>query len=277
MAPADASWQNTRVVTGRRSGTDVPVTVTGALWLADLRARAWVPVRGDEGNTSQVAPTPESLRPLLNPAWLWGNPSALELLRLFFGFDTLDLQLLAAPDDKSRQELRDDLARIVELAGANPETLREVEAELRVKKKRAQDVARCRRLGLDVQAAIKLALEAQGLTVKVADVGYDFDVSYSDLDDAASMFEVGAYFVEVKATTKGDAKLTPKQAETASERADRYVLCVVDLRGLPEERLDKPWSIEEVSSLARLVPQIGVQGNRGAGEHVEACRGSADE
>jgi hypothetical protein len=183
----------------------------------------------------------------------------VELLRRFFGFDALDLQLLAAPDDESRQELRDDLARLVELAGANPEMLREVETELRVKKKRAQDTERCHKLGRGVQAAVKRALEAQGLTVTVAHVGYDFDVSYSDLNDAASTFQVGEYFVEVKATTQGDAKLTPRQAETASEQADRYVLCVVDLRGIPEERLDEPWSIEDVSALARLVPQIGAR------------------
>jgi hypothetical protein len=273
MAPADGSWRHTRVLTGRRAGTDVRITVRGALWLADLRTRAWVPVRGDLGKTSQVAPTPESLRPLLDPAWLRGNTDALELLRYFFGFDTLDLQLLAAPDDDTRQKLRENLASIVELAGADPETLREVEAELRLKKKRAQDVAHCQKLGLDVQAAIKAALESHGLTVTVAYVGYDFDVSCGDLDDAASTLEVGAYFVEVKATTQGDAKLTPKQAETASERADRYVLCVVDLRGIPEERLDEPWSIEDVSSLARLVPQIGAR-VKGTWKLVEEARTS---
>ncbi len=257
MAPADNSWRDERVVVGRRSGEEVPIKVRGALWLADLRARAWVPVRSDEGKTSQVIPTPESMRSLLDPAWLRGNAAALELLGRFFGFDALDLQLLAAPNDENRQELRDHLARIVELASASPETLVEVEAELQVKKKRAQDIARCQKLGLDVQAAIKVALEAQNLTVKVVDVGYDFDVSCSDLGDAASRFEVGSYFVEVKATTQGDVKLTSKQAETASLQADRYVLCVVDLRGISEVRLDEPWSIEDVLSLARLVPRVG--------------------
>jgi hypothetical protein len=195
------------------------------------------------------------------------------LLGRFFRFDALDLQLLAAPDDESRQELRNRLARIVELAGANPETLVKVEAELQLKKKRAQDVARCRKLGLNVQAAIKLALEAQNLTVKVVDVGYDFDVSYADLDDAASQFEVGSYLVEVKATAQGDAKLTPKQAQTASQRADRYVLCVVDLRGMTEERLDQPWAIEDVVPLARLVPQVGAL-VQGTWELVEEARTS---
>lgn len=276
MAPADVSWRETRIVKGRRSGTDVSVRVGGALWLADLRARAWVPVRSDEGKTSQVVPTPESLRALLDPSWLPGNTPALELLGRFFGFDSLDLQLLAAHDDKSRQDLRDSLARIVGLAGANPETLVEVEAELQVKKKRAQDVARCRKLGLDIQAAIKCALEAQSLTVNVVDVGYDFDVLCADLDDAASQFEVGSYFIEVKATTQGDAKLTPRQAQTASQRPERYVLCVVDLRAMTEERLDQPWDTEDVVSHAYLVTRIG-ELVRGTWKLVEEARTSAIE
>jgi hypothetical protein len=259
LAPADSAWRASRTVTGRRAGEDVPLTVLGALWLADLRARAWVPVRSDEGKTSQVVPTPESLKALLDPAWLQGNPAALELLGRYFGFDALDLQLLAASDDDARRRLRDGLARIVELAGADPDTLVAVETELKEKRKRAQVVARCRKFGLEVQAAIKVALEAHNLAVDVVDVGYDFEVSYGDLDDAASRFEIDSYFIEVKATTQGDAKLTPKQAETASQRADRYVLCVVDLRGVPDDLLDQPWSAEDILALVRLVPQIGAR------------------
>lgn len=273
VAPADNSWRDQRLVKGRRSGAEVALTVTGALWLADLRARAWVPVRSDEGRTSQVLATPDSLRSLLDAAWLRGNTAALELLGRFFGFDALDLQLLAASDDASRQALRDRLARIVELSGADSETLVQVEAELQAKKKRSQEIARCRKLGLDIQAAIKLALEAQHLTVDVIDVGYDFDVSCSDLDDAASRLEVGSYFVEVKATTHGDAKLTPRQAATAAQRAERYVLCVVDLRAIAQERLDEPWSVDDVLSLARLVPHVGAL-VQGTWQLVEEARSS---
>ena len=65
--------------------------------------------------------------------------------------------------------------------------------------------------------------------------------------------------VEVKATTHGDAKLTPRQAETASQQNERFVLCVVDLRGVPEERLDRPWAAQDVLSLARLLPHVGAR------------------
>jgi hypothetical protein len=35
------------------------------------------------------------------------------------------------------------------------------------------------------------------------------------------------------------------------------VLCVVDLRGLPDELLDKPWDAAKVEPLAKLNPDIG--------------------
>ena len=46
----------------------------------------------------------------------------------------------------------------------------------------------------------------------------------------STRFTVGPYLLEVKATTTGQARLTPLQAETASKKPDDYLLCVVDLR-----------------------------------------------
>src|SRR5262249_37828248 len=69
--------------------------------------------------------------------------------------------------------------------------------------------------------------------------------------------EVGPYLLEVKATTTGKARMTPTQAATASIEADRYVLCVVDLRGTPDERLDGEWTGTDVEPLAVIVTEIG--------------------
>jgi len=255
VAPADSTWRESRSVTGRRAGADVALTLRGGLWLADLRSRAWVPLRSDDGKTSPVVPTAEGLKHLLQPSWLHENQAAHEALALF-GFDALDLQLLSAPDEESLQRLRDQLALLVELAKANPGTLVQVQADLEDRRTREQTVARCRKFGLDVQEAVRLALKVHGLVVEVVDHGYDFEVT-DDLETVASRFEVGSYFVEVKATTHGDAKLTPKQAETASKNAGRYVLCVIDLRTVPDQRLDEAWTPDDVVPLARVVAGIG--------------------
>jgi len=71
------------------------------------------------------------------------------------------------------------------------------------------------------------------------------------------VFEVGPYLVEVKATTTGQARLTPKQATTAAVCPRRYVLCVIDLRQNLDTDLDQDWTAGAVEPLARLVLDIG--------------------
>ena len=79
------------------------------------------------------------------------------------------------------------------------------------------------------------------------------------LDEVSSTFDVGPYLLEVKATTTGQARLTSMQAETASYKSDRYVLCVVDLRSIQEEQLSAEWSASMVELLAKIVPDIGTR------------------
>lgn len=63
----------------------------------------------------------------------------------------------------------------------------------------------------------------------------------------------------MKTTTTDRARMTPKQAETAASHAEKYVLCVVDLRGVSEERFDQPWSKDDVLRLARITGSVGGQ------------------
>ncbi len=257
VAPVDPAWRSTRKVTARKAGVDHELRVREALWLGDLLTRTWVPAPGDQDHPTLVRASVESLLPILEPKWLQGNEAALDLLGKFFNFDGLELRLLgAAPDPGKRQQLRDKLARIVELAGADPDAYLKLAEEMQAKQKRAREVQRCRKFGLEVQAAIQQALEAHALNVKVVDRGFDFEVS--DEEEASSKLEVGSFLVEVKATRQGEAKMTPRQAETATEEAGRYVLCVVDLRAVPDDRIDQQWSAADVLAHARMVPGIGI-------------------
>jgi hypothetical protein len=111
-----------------------------------------------------------------------------------------------------------------------------------------------------IQEAIRLALESYGLAVKLVDKGFDYEVGFprdNELEEAAIRFEVGTYLVEVKATTKGGARLTPTQAETASAQSSRYVRCVVDLRAFPGDPLDTEWTTASAEPLAKFVSDIG--------------------
>lgn len=260
VAQNDAAWRERRTVKGSKAREAIDVPVRGALWLGDLRSRAWVPVRGEDEKPAKAVADASTLRSLLEPTWLEGNDAAIALLTECFDFDELDLRLLGiAPEVQDR--VRSGLARLLESGGADPDLYESLAQEVQARQRRGRDVERCRRIGFAVQDAIKEALESYGLTVELVDRGFDYEVTLPTaneiLEDAAARFEVGPYFVEVKATASGPARLTPTQAETAASRKSRYVLCVVDLRDLDDERLDADWTGADVEPLASMLGDIG--------------------
>ena len=261
VARRDPSWKEWRTARGRKSGEDVEISVRGALWLADLKVRAWVPQPGEDGKHQKVVANAATLKDLLDPEWLQDNDDAIHLLSECFSFDQLELRLIGMVQDKEeRQQLRDSLAGLVEIAGPKPEYYTKLAGEVEEKRQRERTVARCKDLGLAVQQAVGDALEHHDLRVKLVDKGFDYEVTFpvdDVIQDVGSSFEVGPYLVEVKATTTGRARLTPKQAGMASERPRRYVLCVVDLRDVSKTDLEKEWTTDRVDPLAKLVSDIG--------------------
>jgi hypothetical protein len=250
VSSADASWRSPITVPVRIRGCEKQISLTPTLWLSDLRTKPWIPVE-DDGNITHHPANPELVRTLLDPTWLEGNSSGADLLVRHFGIDALDVRLLAAAgDEETRQRLRDNLARIVEAVGDNSEAIEELAVKAQ---QRRHDVERVRRLGLGVQESVKAAMRARGLKVDDVDHGYDFyvtpvEVREDDPDDLSSHFEVAGYKVEVKATTTGEARLTPLQAATAAGDPDAFVLCVVDLRDFGGDVHQVDWSVEDVQA-----------------------------
>lgn len=264
IAPHDLGWQVERVVKGRKSGEEVDVLLRGALWLADIRFRAWVPVRDEDGKFIKMTANLATLKDLLEPAWLVDNNAAIRLLSEYFGFDELDLRLLGiAPDATKRQELRNGLAKLVESAGPDLDIYAKLTDEIEAQRRRGREIDRCRRFGLAVQDAIKSAIEIYGkLKLELIDKGFDYEAvvrADSPLEDAASQYQVGPYLLEVKATTVGEVRLTPTQASVASEKPANYVLCVVDLRNLSDDEIDAEWTASRVEPLAKIVSDIGTK------------------
>lgn len=264
VARHDPAWKEQRVVKGRRTGEEVELSICGALWLADLKVRAWVPVPGEDDKPQKMVASAATLTGLLDPIWLQDNDDAIRLLSEWFGFDRLELRLLGiAQDEQDRQELRNSLAELVESGGADPQFYKALAEEVVAREHRRRDVDRCRRLGIAVQEAVAAALRRRDLKVTLVDRGFDYEVDLESDDihhDAGSAFELGPYLVEVKATTTGQARLTPKQAATSASERDRYVLCVVDLRQMDEvDAADSEgnWPADRVEELAKLVPNIG--------------------
>src|SRR5262249_53548025 len=73
VAPHDPKWQEVRAVKGRKLRQDVELSVCGALWLADLKFRSWVPVPGEDGKPVKMRADAKTLADLLDPAWLENN------------------------------------------------------------------------------------------------------------------------------------------------------------------------------------------------------------
>ena len=273
-APHDPAWKEERTVKGRKSGQQVEVPITAALWLADLKTRPWVPVPGEDGKLIPMPANSTTLNDLLDPEWLKHNNAAIELLSLRFGFDQLELQLLGIePNDQKREQLRDGLAKLVEYGGADPSLYSSLAEELESRQRRQRDIDYFRSLGIAVQEAVKSAMESYNLDLNFVDHGFDYEVTIPDdvFGDVSLRYDVGPYLLEVKATTTGQVRLTSLQAETASSESDRYVLCVVDLRSVHVDQLAVEWSGPMVEPLARIVPEIGSR-IRGTYSLVAAAR-----
>jgi len=263
IAVNDSAWREVREVSAKRNRTDSAINIRPALWLGDLRTKAWVPVHSERDGQQVVQPVVAdagNLRPLLDPKWLIGNDSAVELLSRFFGFNVLELMLLSTDiSEGDREKVQGELAKIVQTFGGDLSKYGQLAADLTAQQQREEQKDRNRRFGLAVQRAIESYLEKRGLHLKLIDRGYDYDLSLEAplLDSGTHHFRLADYFLEVKATTTGEVRLTPLQAQMASEQTERFVLCVVDLRGVTPDRLEREWTAEDVEPLARMLMQVG--------------------
>ena len=261
VAPHDSRWRMEQMLKGRKSGQHTDVPVAAALWLADLKIRPWVPILGEDDKPVPMPANAVTLGELLNPAWLEHNDAAIRLLSGWFGFDQLDLRLRSIePDSERREQLRNGLARLVESGGADPGVYSSLAEEVEARKRQSRDIEHFRRMGIGVQEAVKSAMETYKLDLELLDHGFDYCVTVPTdnvIGDLSSKFTVGPYLLEVKATTTGQPRLTPLQAETASKTPDNYLLCVVDLRSFQDEDLQGEWSASIVEPLAKIVPDIG--------------------
>lgn len=257
IAPADPCWSMTKAVRARRSNEQLELTIRPSIWLAELLSRTWVPVTTDEGPRA-VTPDYHSIQPLLLAEW-YRSEGAIRLLVEHFGFDPLRLQLEAVDDEGRRREIIETLARLVTVLGSEVGKYEALASHVETQARLERQRERFRRLGRAVQNAVEATLGELKLTVRVVDIGYDFEVADESLGTPSLRLALGPALMEVKATTATAVRMTPKQAQTSSARADVYYLCVVDLSDVPDERLDLPWSTSDILQRAKVTSGIGDQ------------------
>lgn len=272
-APEDQNWRKTESVLGNRLSERVNLSLSGATWPAELKVRAWIPVRSadDEGN-ERITPMPANeshLREILDPAWLKGNRDAVDLLHQAFGFRELTLML-----DSLDSEIENDLVELlqdpelVRVAANQPEavrfaselesadvtldSVREFVREIREQKRKTQDI---QELGFGVETLVKESLELAGFSVRRTGIGSDFEIAMELGDVANLQLTKGeqSWLVEVKSTREQKVvRMSDTQAKTAAKEKDRYLLCVVPVE-LETDVLD----LDDVLASMRFVADVG--------------------
>ena len=274
----DENWHEMRTVSDQIDEKWPPFQVYGSIWPFELKIRSWVPATDETGKvTGQSQANEANLSPwLVDSDWLQGNTQAIDLLHYVFGFRQLTLILQGLESD-----IEDDLVQLlhdpnlvkstianldaVKIAVENPEAIKfiseagaeeiqKIRTELEERKHQTEVRDRNNNFGHVIQVAVKEAMESLGLNLKLIDSGYDYKVFP---DDSSFSFEIGSYFLEVKATITRDVRLTPKQAQIACNYSNRFVLCVVDLSKLPDLHSKIDWCTIDVIPYAKIVTNIG--------------------
>lgn len=234
-------------------------------WLIPLRDRRWVPLDANRAET----PNAQSLSSLLQGSnemiqtLSAGKPA--QLLKTI-GVSVADFLLrTVAEEETDRISLALSMTEIFEAAGrdqqrigliaeeisSNPEILDQIEEGRR----RRERIHRNQFVGASVEKLLAQALSSSGLNVTRTGVGSDYEVESDVVDDAGEVLlkinkGTTSYLIEMKATTGADAKMTVKQAETATKNKASFVLCMVTL---PDRQVTE----DIVRQNARFVFDIG--------------------
>jgi len=235
------------------------LTIYPCLWLSQVKRTSWV-LNTDRQETEE--PSKANLMVYLKeiePTLLM-NPKIQTFLEKHFYISQLDLAILAITREK--KEVAESLTRtLVELlkSGIDVEyALTELREILHRKIDQEKVNSRNRNIGRLVERIVMKAFEKlkldESLRIRVEPywISYDFaayveakafeetDAGRLDFVCTSMSGDLLARFeVEVKATTVDKVRMTRTQAEESALKKDRYLLCVLDLGGLPIEILEE--------------------------------------
>jgi hypothetical protein len=236
-----------------------------ANWLTPLRNRIWVPLGKGKSDT----PSAESLAILLaqEPELIkrLGEERPSQLLKAL-GVSPADLMLRSVGrNDPERVSLIQSLAIITSAAGNDPEKVKALAGAIQqdpevlnlVEERRASQeiVKRNQALGDLVERLFVEAFQGTGLVPKRTGPGHDYRIqpAVGEEEDTGRLEitgPTGSVFVEIKATTTNQARMSVKQVGEAVPRKDHYFLCVV---ASSDSNLD----VEAFKAKARFVVDIG--------------------
>ena len=170
-----------------------------------------------------------------------------------------------AANDEERQEQDDILTEILVATGGNLNPVREFMQDIEDDKNLPDHLAKRREqrrrvhanqnLGKQVEKLVKKSLEGKGFSVRRIHIGADLEI-LAETDDVANLELTRgkqSLLIEVKATRGQQVvRMTSKQAETAVEKGENFLLCVV-----PVGSEDTEPELNIVRTNMRFVENIG--------------------
>jgi hypothetical protein len=211
-----------------------------ARWLGYLRNTKWVPTK----TKGRDRPSPETL------AWLFEDDRDLQeklhdrtVLEFLTALGTSATDIYVFGKGKERAiDIQQPLMSILIRAGENPKEqlqkladfmsepnfIEEAEKWIQVSRR----VRDNRTVGEYVEDLLMELLKSSSKKYELRKIqrGADIEVEYDNIENGQELvYEIGNILIEVKTTRKNEIEMTPRQAETAVDRGNRFILCVVEI------------------------------------------------
>ena len=233
------------------------------LWLKAVREEKWIP----QGN-KYVHATEKSIANLLSDCGLGlgsldENSTVVEfLLAMDLDLPDLKLKYLMAGNAEKRDdlyksmelvqqlpaEILDQMCSIVSDSNEDENLIEDFKALIKDKHILREN----QRFGQQVEDLVERNLKDNSFSVSRTGRGSDFEISTEDLITLNIGRGNQSWLVEVKATRTGTIQMTPTQAQTAVEKAEGFLLCIV-----PIESDNTMPDLENVKKNMRFVKNMG--------------------
>lgn len=242
-----------------------------ARWLVPVVNNRWVPL----GRDTRAQATAQSLASVLRgsewtPNALSDLPATVNFLRAIAVTHFDLMRHFIFDDDESRSALDETLTEILVSTGGDLRAVREFVEDMQtdedlheyltVRREQRRVVHENQQLGGQVEDLVREGLESKGFAVRRTGIGSDFEIEYDVIHNEE---EMGIEFtrngvtwlVEVKATREQSVRMTARQAKTAVDEADRFLLCVVPV-GWDSGNLDQDCVLDSMRFVQSMGPRL---------------------
>ncbi|GHT74760.1 hypothetical protein AGMMS50262_08410 [Bacteroidia bacterium] len=253
-------------------GIDKPIVLKQCIWAYRAKRLNWINIKSDSENTEndyiRETPNSKNLSDLLK-----GEETLIKDIRGAkqqtllnkMGVGVSDLIRNTLPTDELRLSWDKAITKMI-ASDINPELVQEIfndpsiQQEYQKRLNTKKIISRNQQIGYQIESLFKEYIEElknDGYNVKIERKPFGSDYLITDessdfvnQNNEREGFKINNWLIELKATGKDYAAMTPLQAETAKKQKGNYALIVVPLDGSEPD-------IEYVRQNAKVIHNIG--------------------